>query len=71
MDETISVRDHARTCEHGSFWPHRTEVKSAKWWQEPESLGGKEMILRQLGRSVWVEVGSGSDRRTALEAESE
>ncbi len=46
-------------------------VKSAKWWQEPESLGGKEMILRQLGRSVRVAVDSGSDWRTALEAEPE
>jgi hypothetical protein len=71
VEEIISVRDHTRVCEHGSLWPHWTEVKNAKWWQEPECLGGREMILRRLGDGVWVEVEDGTDRSSTLEAESQ
>jgi len=67
----MSVRDHTRECEHGSLWPHWTEVKNAKWWQEPECLGGKEMILRRLGGGVWGEVDRETDPLIGPAAESE
>ena len=56
MSETISVRDHSRPCEHGSLWHHWEEIKNAKWWQEPECLGGREMILRRVDNGLWEEV---------------
>ena len=55
-NDTISVRDHGRPCEHGSLWPHWINAANAKWWQEPECLGGKEMLLRQVEDGVWEEV---------------
>ncbi|MCJ7726850.1 MAG: hypothetical protein MUP76_10760 [Acidimicrobiia bacterium] len=64
-DETIRVRDHQRPCEHGSLWPHWTEVSKAKWWQEPECLGGKEMILQRLDDRTWVEIESPTPGATA------
>jgi hypothetical protein len=48
MCDTISVRDHSQPCEHGSLWHHWIDVAQAKWWQEPECLGGKEVILKRL-----------------------
>ena len=56
MSDTISVRDHSHPCQHGSLWPHWITVKDAKWWQQPECLGGREMILRRLREGVWAEV---------------
>jgi hypothetical protein len=56
MDELITVRDHSRPCEHGSLWPHWLEAADAKWWQEPECLGGRELILRRVGNGLWEEV---------------
>ena len=56
MGETISVRDHSRPCEHGSLWHHWTEIKNAKWWQEPECLGGWKMILRRVDNGLWEEI---------------
>ena len=61
MNDTISVRDHSRPCEHGSLWPHSVNPAQAKWWQEPECLGGREMILRKVGDGVWAEVGEDGD----------
>jgi len=54
--DRITVRDHSRPCEHGSLWPHAVNPNKAKWWQEPECLGGREMMLRSLGDGVWTEV---------------
>ena len=56
MGETIIVRDHRRPCEHGHLWPHWTTIANAKWWQEPECLGGREMILLDLGDGRWQEL---------------
>lgn len=56
MNDTIEVRDHSRPCEHGSLWPHWFEVRTAKWWQEPDCLGGTSMTLRRLGDGVWEDV---------------
>ena len=56
MSETISVRDHSQPCEHGSLWHHWDEIRAARWWQEPDCLGGREMILRGLDDGVWAEV---------------
>lgn len=56
MSATISVRDHSQPCEHGSLWPHWLDAAEAKWWQEPECLGGRKMNLRSAGDGVWVEV---------------
>ena len=50
-NDTINVRDHGQPCEHGSLWPHWINTANAKWWQEPECLGGREMLL---GRSTRV-----------------
>jgi hypothetical protein len=61
MGDTISVRDHRRPCEHGSLWSHAVNPTKAKWWQEPECLGGREMILRSLGDGVWTEVDADHD----------
>jgi len=57
-EETVSVRNHQRPCEHGSLWPHWLEAANAKWWQEPECLGGREMILRRLDDHTWAEIES-------------
>jgi hypothetical protein len=64
MSDIIRVRDHSRPCEHGSLWPHWAEVRKAKWWQEPDCLGGREMVLRRLGEGVWEEV----DEESRLQA---
>ncbi len=56
MSEPITVRDHSLPCEHGSLWPHWTEVSKAKWWQEPECLGGKRMVLQKVEDGVWQEL---------------
>ena len=56
MSDTISVRDHSQPCEHGSLWHHWFVPSEAKWWQEPDCLGGREMILRRLDDETWVEV---------------
>jgi hypothetical protein len=56
MSESIRVRDHNQPCEHGSLWPHWINVAQARWWQEPECLGGREMILRPLPDGMWMEV---------------
>ena len=56
MGDTISVRDHSRPCEHGSLWPHWINAAHARWWKEPECLGGREMTLRRLDDAVWIEV---------------
>lgn len=61
MEETIRVRDHSRPCEHGSLWPHWINSAKARWWKEPECLGGKEMILRSRPDGSWVEVTDGGD----------
>ena len=52
----MSVRDHSRPCEYGSLWPHWTEVAKAKWWQEPECLGGREIVLQQRPDGAWIEI---------------
>lgn len=54
--DTVRVRDHARPCEHGRLWPHWITTKNAKWWQEPECLGGMEMILRRRPEGLWEEI---------------
>ena len=56
MSDTITVRDHGQPCEHGSFWSHSVDAANAKWWQEPDCLGGRSMILRQVDEGVWMEV---------------
>ena len=56
MGETISVRDHAKPCEHGSLWAHWVKAAEAKWWQPPECLGGREMLLEQAREGLWAEV---------------
>ena len=56
MDDTIRVRDHSQPCEHGSLWSHWIEASKAKWWQEPDCLGGREMTLRRLDDGLWQEV---------------
>lgn len=58
MADTISVRDHSKACEHGSLWTHWIGAKP-KWWQAPDCLGGKEMILRRAGDGAWIEVEDG------------
>ena len=60
MDELITVHDHSRPCEHGSLWPHWLKAADAKWWQTPECLGGRELILRCVGDGLWEEV-TGAD----------
>lgn len=63
-NDTINVRDHGEPCEHGSLWPHWINSANAKWWQEPECLGGREMILRQIDEGMWAEIypdGAGDD----------
>jgi hypothetical protein len=61
MSDTISVRDHSRPCEHGSLWPHWIHPVKARWWQEPDCLGGREMTLQRLREGVWMEVGEEGD----------
>ena len=61
---TIRVRDHSRPCEHGSLWHHWEKVSDARWWQEPECLGGKELVLRSAGEGWWREVEVVESRRT-------
>ena len=52
-ESTISVRDHSRPCKHGSLWPHWFEVRTARWWHEPDCLGGRELILRSRADGAW------------------
>ncbi len=59
---TIRVRDHRRPCKHGSLRPHRLAVADAEWRQEPECLGGGEMILRQLPDGLWEQVPEKDER---------
>ena len=61
MRDTTRVRDHSRPCEHGSLWPHWNETTKARWWQEPDCLGGRELILRQIDDGVWAEVKGQTD----------
>ena len=56
MSEAIRVRDHSLPCEHGSLWPHWEKASEAKWWQEPECLGGKEMVLHPVEDGLWREI---------------
>lgn len=56
MNDTIAVRDHSQRCEHGSLWPHWFNVAKARWWHEPDCLGGREMTLRRVGDRLWTEV---------------
>ncbi len=56
--DTITVYDHSRTCAHGSLWSHWTEASKAKWWQEPDCLGGHRMTLRRVGDDVWQDITS-------------
>jgi hypothetical protein len=56
MTDIIKVRDHSRRCEHGSLWPHWFNAAKARWWQEPDCLGGREMTLRRVDDGVWAEV---------------
>jgi len=56
----ITVRDHARPCEHGSLWAHWISPSTARWWKEPDCPGGREMILQSQGDGVWAEA-PGSD----------
>jgi len=51
--EALTVRDHSRQCEHGHLWGHWFEVKTAKWWQEPDCLGGREITLRRRADGAW------------------
>jgi len=60
-NDTINVRDHGEPCEHGSLWPHWINAANAKWWQEPECLGGREMVLRRIDEGVWAEVHGDGD----------
>jgi hypothetical protein len=53
--DVIRVRDHSRTCEHGSQWSHWMGARP-KWWQPPDCLGGRELILRRVDPGTWVEV---------------
>lgn len=53
---TLRVRDHSRPCEHGALWAHWVHVREAKWWQEPECLGGREMVLRRRDDGLWEEI---------------
>jgi hypothetical protein len=46
------------------LWPHWEKASEAKWWQEPECLGGKEMILRSAGDGLWQEVDVAESDRT-------
>ena len=56
VEVIIPVHDHSRPCEHGSLWPHWISVRDAKWWQEPECLGGVAMTLRRVGLSEWEQI---------------
>ena len=56
MTEAITVRDHGEPCEHGSLWPHWIDVVKARWWKEPECLGGREMVLQRIDEATWREV---------------
>jgi hypothetical protein len=68
MAHTISVRDHAVACEHGYLWSHWITVTNAKWWQEPECLGGREMILLDLGGGMWRELPTKAPRDAGRES---
>lgn len=56
MSETITVRDHNQPCEHGSLWSHWVNAANAKWWQEPECLGGRMMTLQKTSDGTWQEI---------------
>ncbi|MCB2222647.1 MAG: hypothetical protein KQH83_00620 [Actinobacteria bacterium] len=57
--EIVRVRDHTRPCEHGSLWQHWFEVSTARWWQEPDCPGGREMVLRRRPDGAWEEIDDG------------
>ena len=52
----MTVHDHSQPCEHGSLWPHWIVVSEARWWQEPDCLGGKQLTLRRIDERTWEEV---------------
>lgn len=56
MGERIVLRDHSQPCEHGSLWSHWINVRGARWWHEPEWVGGREIVLERLGNREWREV---------------
>lgn len=56
VSETITVRDHNKPCEHGSLWSHWVNAANAKWWQEPECLGGRKMTLQKTSDGTWREI---------------
>lgn len=58
MNDTITVRDHSRPCEHGSLWSH-WDGRKGKWWQGPDCLGGTEIILQRREDGSWIEVVGG------------
>ncbi len=62
MDDVTTVRDHSKPCEHGSLWPHWIESTEARWWREPECLGGREMTLERVEDRLWREVGPDDER---------
>ena len=68
---SITVRDHGQPCEHGSLWPHWTNAAKAKWWQEPECLGGKEMILDRVRDGVWREVEANRNEQRSRSADDD
>lgn len=61
MRERITVRDHSQTCEHGSLWSHWVTSSKAKWWNEPECLGGRAISLEKVGSRLWKEVDAEPD----------
>ena len=56
MEDTIRVRDHSQPCVHGRLWSHWINTTKARWWQEPDCLGGKEMILRRVEDGSLIEI---------------
>lgn len=61
MSDTITVHDHSEPCEHGSLWPHWLNAAKARWWHEPDCLGGKAMTLQHCGDGLWSEVEEQAD----------
>jgi hypothetical protein len=56
MDDTIIVQDHTKLCEHGALWPHWSEVRKGKWWQNPDCPGGRTMVLQRQPDGSWREI---------------
>lgn len=61
MGDVLTVRDHSRPCEHGSLWPHWDNAAKARWWHEPDCLGGREMRLRRRDDGLWAEIEDDGD----------